>query len=206
MSFASNFQPLGTSDDQSFELIGALLWCSVTTSTGRHFWVDPRGESRRSEPPKCNPNLHPLICANMFSMQPWRNNFKCSTARTMIGLFSWRLMELPVNWIYTVKTKRSAVSCFRLVVSLVVQAVSLAYLVQHFPATSALLALGSCIYPHPPLPFIFPLIKSVWQVSGSIGVAAPGWRVRVYQQWDGGVTGFAKGGSLWTLPAKTSTI
>lgn len=25
MSFASNFQPLGTSDDQSFELIGALL-------------------------------------------------------------------------------------------------------------------------------------------------------------------------------------
>ena len=92
MSFASNFQPPGTSDDRSFEMIGALLWCSVTTSTGKHFWVNPRGESRRSEPPKCSPNLHPLICPNMFSMQPWRNNFKCSTARIMTGLFSWRLM------------------------------------------------------------------------------------------------------------------
>ena len=54
MSFASNFQPPGTSDDRSFELIGALLWCSVTTSTGKHFWLNPRGGSRRSEPPKCN--------------------------------------------------------------------------------------------------------------------------------------------------------
>ena len=37
-------------------------------------------------------------------------------------------------------------------------------------------------------------------------MAAPGWKGQVYQQWDGGVTGFAKRGSLWTLPANTSTM
>lgn len=63
--------------------------------------------------------------------------------------------------------------------------VSLAYLVQHFPATSALLAFGSCIYPPPP-PFYFFTDKI--SVTGALfyrcgsswlegaGLPAMGWR------------------------------
>ena len=44
------------------------------------------------------------------------------------------------------------------------------------------LAFGSFFYPHPS-PLNSSTVKSVWQVPGSIGVGAHGWRARVCQPW-----------------------
>ena len=45
------------------------------------------------------------------------------------------------------------------------------------------LAFGSCIYlPQPP--FHFATDQSVWQVLGSFGMGAHGWKARVYQPWE----------------------
>lgn len=73
MSFESNFQPPGTSDDQSFELIGALLWCSVTTSTGRHLgWIQGAGlgDLNPQNATLKNTSFFTRQSVQMFSMQP----------------------------------------------------------------------------------------------------------------------------------------
>ena len=55
--------------------------------------------------------------------------------------------------------------------------------VQHFPGIHSLrLAFGSFFYPHPSKLYSS-TGKSVWQVTGSIGVRAHGWRVWVCQLW-----------------------
>ena len=57
------------------------------------------------------------------------------------------------------------------------------YSVQRFPGGHSLrLAFGSFLYPHPSTLYSS-TDKSVWQVPGSIGVRAHGWRVWVCQPW-----------------------
>ena len=57
------------------------------------------------------------------------------------------------------------------------------YSVQRFPGGHSLcLAFGSFFYPHPSTLYSS-TDKSVWQVPGSIGVRAHGWRVQVCQPW-----------------------
>ena len=92
-----------------------------------------------------------------------------------------------VKWSLTHLTKRSALSCCRSAVSIVAQARSALLasysmcLVQRFRATIPFVKpLDHFICPHPS-PFIFSTDKSVWQVPGSIGVGAHGWKARVYQ-------------------------
>ena len=49
-----------------------------------------------------------------------------------------------------------------------------------FPGGHSLfLAFGSFFYPYPFPPFIFSTDKSVWQVPGSVGARAHGWKARV---------------------------
>ena len=57
-------------------------------------------------------------------------------------------------------------------------------LVQCFLAAQLFLrlAFGSSFYPHPS-PLYFPTDISVWQVPGSIGEWAHGWKAPVYQPW-----------------------
>ena len=60
--------------------------------------------------------------------------------------------------------------------------------------------------PHPP--FHFSTDKSVWQVLGSVGMGAHGWKERVYQPWGRNSyylgDGFAISENPWTSQEPTS--
>ena len=62
-------------------------------------------------------------------------------------------------------------------------------------------------YPSPNLIFFYWINISVWQVPGSIGMGAHGWRAWVFQPWgrDSIEAGCTKSGSPWTSLAPTFT-
>ena len=82
--------------------------------------------------------------------------------------------------------------------------------VQCFPGGHSLrLAFGSFFYPHPS-PLYSSTDKSLWQVPGSIGMGAQGWRAQVCHPWRCTFelclgAGCAIGGSPWTSRTPTST-